>query len=1066
MSVSGTEQSNTNGLIPPVAISVAAPPEDFHHVEVSAATLPTKLSKGKEKEWTVVDERKRPLRLLDLPVDILQEIIENLPHTNDLTALALCHSVLHSLCIPQIYSRFDIVWPDSQPNIEPRSGVDALTYGLATLVMADDAFGEAPHQTQSTQPTRMVRDPYGNLVEIPAPPKRRRGNNYAQYTKKFSLGDGPEDWTSEYLITKECGKMLGTLVALAVARMRNLEAFIWDMPTGVLRDIWLALSSLADRNDGKDCRLERVWIRWHNNFPATGLPPPPQVMNLPPPQNSSVPVGTGPTQNALPVQQTPVPLAQASHNYGYLDDLVEHPTFSILPPLKSLTVLDIDELSYLDEMSILIGRSQNQLKELRVGVAKHAVSRHWASVWEGDGIHQVDHSTTWQCEPSLGSIGKGVGIPEKRLGGVLGVLVGRVFNLRNNDALYAQAKREEFPNEMAALAKFKSLAKKLGFEESIQKTTKVPEASMHSAASSTGSSSSSNTFLQSISKFIKQSTEDGSSDASATLDALREFYRAATNAGVADQVALERSLLSRISGPCLNNSLKLEILELERVSISLTVVQKAIDWSTLTSLTLLNCQGHENLFKALRRHFTPTRSRLSSPDPFTGTGGGNGTTRSGPYQRSSASSNAFSFRADGDSSPSDYPLNIKRIHCNTVTAALLSFIRDTLAPNSLEVLFLQDSRHYNSSVPFIPIFTAIRRHARSLRKLLIDSSDQSSDDGHIPMQHNVPNPPPPAIPPPAVGPPVHQHGPGVVVQINVPANQHVAVNAPPAIPPQAAIPHPGNQQFRRWLLPRRFLSYMTSGAMSNLREFGGCIDYGDWHLFLQRLPGLKGLRSLYVPHIADHPAGPGIDGRELAMQVLDVVALRPEVEIVFVGIANKCFEVLEEKTPVPHPPAGPPRDTIPGQSEGSGKTSKDFSSTNAEEAVGGASNNVGVGHTPPIAHNATESSSGPSNGAVVTPPPASDVSGTESDSADDMETEDEDEETADDNEQELDIDYDALDGVGADGLGYVHRSDEEWDEFDEDWDYSEGKGRLRLRLREILYYDDKVAIFRARHAKL
>jgi hypothetical protein len=31
--------------------------------------------KGKEKEWSSVAEKKRPLRLLDLPVDILREII-------------------------------------------------------------------------------------------------------------------------------------------------------------------------------------------------------------------------------------------------------------------------------------------------------------------------------------------------------------------------------------------------------------------------------------------------------------------------------------------------------------------------------------------------------------------------------------------------------------------------------------------------------------------------------------------------------------------------------------------------------------------------------------------------------------------------------------------------------------------------------------------------------------------------------------------------------------------------------------------------------------------------------
>jgi hypothetical protein len=34
-----------------------------------------KTMKGKEKEWSSVAEKKRPLRLLDLPVDILREII-------------------------------------------------------------------------------------------------------------------------------------------------------------------------------------------------------------------------------------------------------------------------------------------------------------------------------------------------------------------------------------------------------------------------------------------------------------------------------------------------------------------------------------------------------------------------------------------------------------------------------------------------------------------------------------------------------------------------------------------------------------------------------------------------------------------------------------------------------------------------------------------------------------------------------------------------------------------------------------------------------------------------------
>lgn len=41
----------------------------------SAKDTLKRLLKGKEKEWTAVAEKKGPLRLLDLPVDVLREII-------------------------------------------------------------------------------------------------------------------------------------------------------------------------------------------------------------------------------------------------------------------------------------------------------------------------------------------------------------------------------------------------------------------------------------------------------------------------------------------------------------------------------------------------------------------------------------------------------------------------------------------------------------------------------------------------------------------------------------------------------------------------------------------------------------------------------------------------------------------------------------------------------------------------------------------------------------------------------------------------------------------------------
>ncbi len=267
-----------------------------------------------------------------------------------MSALALTHSALHNLAIPHIYSRFDIVWPDAHATTDPRTGVDALTYGLATLCMGDVFTNHSQGQsfTCTNCGTQNIAE-CSHGLEFRSSGQRRLGNQYPQFTRKFSLGNGPPDWVQEYLITKESGKMLGTLVALAVARMINLETFVWDMPTGVLRDVWLALSSLQNRSSSHECRLERVWVRWHDNSDPSSVPPP-QASNTGSNTNPQILAGSTMTSvgwtlpaNMVPSSQSiPLPLS-------YAQSRVEYPTLSVLPPLRSLSVLDIDELDYLDE---------------------------------------------------------------------------------------------------------------------------------------------------------------------------------------------------------------------------------------------------------------------------------------------------------------------------------------------------------------------------------------------------------------------------------------------------------------------------------------------------------------------------------------------------------------------------------------------------------------------------------------------------------------------------------------------------------------------------------------------
>jgi hypothetical protein len=687
------------------------------------------------------------LQLLDLPVDVLKDIVKEVTHTNDLTSLALCHSALHRLATPHIYSRFDIVWPDSSTHSEPRSGVDALTYGLATLCMAEEVFGEAPHQRRGPRYDRSIRRTPGKSRATETAIRRRRGNHYAQFTRKFSLGNGPADWVSEYLITKEGGKMLGTLVALAVARMRALETFVWDMPTGILRDVWAALSSLGDRADGLECRLEKIWIRFHNNHAEDALgslaaahPPSLNLAGLQPP---ALPTADGANGNAA---------AYLDAGYAALDR-VESPSFSILPPMKSLSVLEIDELAYLDELAVLIEGSTAKLRELRIGVARHVQDKKWVKVWDGD-LQQIDRE---RPETSLLSIG------EKRLGGVLGVLTGLVHDIR----------KPQFESPKANSASTKAVSSQAA--SSLQHNTQPPAFSLQDPFLSRAT-----TLVEKSdpdAEFLTLSTPKSPSFMSTSLaspldlsfpppDADHNELLSKLGSVTIDERSIEtpptephaNQVLPQEEEPShLTKVLHLETLELERVPLSVLVLQKALDWTRLTTLTILNCANHEQLWKTLRRDFapTPTSPLYHHPSPR--------------RRQSSATTNTprKSLPRLPDDTPLTYPLRLKRIHTTSVSPALILFLKETLAPNSLEELYLQDSSF--TSVPIEAIYRGpLRRHRASLKKLLIDSSELNDVDG-------MPS-----------------------------------------------------EKWRRWMLTREVLAFVCGGKMPVLRELGMAIDYRDW----------------------------------------------------------------------------------------------------------------------------------------------------------------------------------------------------------------------------------------------
>ncbi|KAL9113965.1 MAG: hypothetical protein Q9227_002099 [Pyrenula ochraceoflavens] len=860
--------------------------QQVHDNSAAPGQVLSKLLQNKEQEWAAVAqkrEEKGPLQLLDLPVDVLKEIVREVTHTNDLTSLALTHSALHALAIPHIYSRFDIVWPDGHASSDNRTGVDALTYGLATLVMDQDVFGEPRTSTPKFQAHkcsncgRLEQCSHSRPNPILKKKRTRRGNYFAQYTRKFSLGNGPADWVQEYLITKEGGKMLGTLVALAVARMRNLETFVWDMPTGILRDIWLALASLGDRDDGV-CSLENVWVRWHDNSES---PPPPAGQS------------TNPTLMTPTMFSSTVSPGMGSSSLFHIPPYprVEFPTFSILPPLKSISSLDIDELPYVEEMSILLEKSKDRLREIRIGIAQHAQYDAWVRLPE-------DKNPV----PAGSSTGRSLSRP----GGVLGILLGRLFDLPTSSSTAGSS-------TMPLAGVLPGIATEFGdIETEAEPELSATLSSPHIEVPFTVAGSQdfdTETKLEKLTTTLENQriSEDvdlgqkPAEESTTTIDpnTKMSFPEASptvklhTGSSRINRAVDQLSILTPHQQASTETSryftkddskLKLDVFKLERVPLSIPVLSKAIDWTRLSSLTIFGCQHHEHLWKALRKKYTPqgfSRTSLSlKPSPK-------------PHR---ASSGQFSTPASKSYLAQEYSLKIKRLQTDCVSTSFLAFIRDTLAPDSLEWLFLQDGRPYKSNVTIDAIYKgAIRRHKGSLQKLLIDSQDRL-DNGE-----------------------------------------------------------PGqNNHWRKWMFNREVLTYVTSGRMVNLRELGMSLEYKDW----------------------------------LAMQILDIVTLRPELELCYLGIQSKCFEILEL-------PAG--SKSFDASTTANNPSSSDFDSDEDDDD----------GTHPSVHH----------------------------DVHDDTESEISSAEHGDSDDDDL---------YGGESL----------------------KNVKHFKLREILFYDDKVSIFKARHGRI
>ena len=327
---------------------------------------------------------------------------------------------------------------------------------------------------------------------------------------------------------------------------------------------------------------------------------------------------------------------------------------------------------------------KDRLRELRVGISAKAVNRHFAIAWDGPDLHQVDHKAQW---PGASTIG------ERRLG-VLGVLVGRVFDIRKKQKAKVENKDSVIPMASAAIvspevqpiqphAPTPGNIENGGIPEETNPETieNGPlEGDLHAKETSVSSdittSSPSVTFnidSESPSNGSDNMASNNNPNVGSTGIESDQFYidqpgtlnevvpvNGQSHEIVQQEPSAEPTLRRsqshsrRQSHFCsiqsqrdrLEGKLRLQTLELERISLSVAVLQKAFDWTVLTNITILDCSQHEKLWVMLRKHFQPTQL---------------------------GSSNSSTKHGSGISL--QYHLSLRKIHTDAASHALIRFLR-------------------------------------------------------------------------------------------------------------------------------------------------------------------------------------------------------------------------------------------------------------------------------------------------------------------------------------------------------------------------------------------------------
>ncbi|RGP75250.1 hypothetical protein FSPOR_872 [Fusarium sporotrichioides] len=290
----------------------------------------------------------RSLTFHDLPAEIQRDILSHCSQS-DLICCALVSQHFREIASALLYRSFNILFPDDD-DVRFESPIDGLAGGLDTFTTSD--------------------------------------YNYAKHLRELSMdtvstGVKAEHAYKPYLYSTSCGKFLNTLLYLTLKKAKSLESFRWNIRVELSRPVYRELHKIQT--------LTKFHIRFQagetyyitppplplsiDDLPPTSahwsdIPPPPPG---PPPAMFTATLA-GP-MTSLPVISSPPPLLPNSKQFskskaGKRDSKSqEPPTLSGFKKLKSLSVLDIDNLDLTTELKTCVRNSSATLTELYLSLS-------------------------------------------------------------------------------------------------------------------------------------------------------------------------------------------------------------------------------------------------------------------------------------------------------------------------------------------------------------------------------------------------------------------------------------------------------------------------------------------------------------------------------------------------------------------------------------------------------------------------------------------------------------------------------------------------------------------------